>query len=61
MFHEKFLTALSIISLLQTKQQAICDHWMTLFEIVTVFACRWQCGFDTIKMEHIIKLNTEFN
>ncbi|CAF3680517.1 unnamed protein product [Rotaria socialis] len=61
MFHEKFLTALSIGSLLQPKQQAIRDHLMKLFEIVTIFARRWQLGFDSIKMEHITKLKTEFN
>ncbi|CAF3929267.1 unnamed protein product [Rotaria sp. Silwood2] len=61
MYHDKFLTALSIGSLLQPKQQAIRDHLMKLFEIVTIFARRWQLGFDSIKMEHIIKLKTEFN
>ncbi|CAF1078845.1 unnamed protein product [Rotaria sordida] len=60
-FHEKFLTALSIGSLLQPKQQAIRDHLMKLFEIVTIFARRWQLGFDSIKIEHIMKLKTEFN
>lgn len=60
-FHEKFLTALSIGGLLQPKQQAIRDQLMKLFEIVTIFARRWQLGFDSIKIEHINKLKTEFN
>ncbi|CAF1161140.1 unnamed protein product [Adineta steineri] len=60
-FHEKFLTALSIGSLLQPKQQAIRDQLMKLFEIVTIFARRWQLGFDSIKIEHINKLQSEFN
>jgi hypothetical protein len=60
-FHEKFLNALSIGSLLQPKQQAIRDQLMKLFEIVTIFARRWQLGFDSIKIEHINKLKSEFN
>jgi hypothetical protein len=58
---KNFLQLYQWVVYYKPKQQGICDHWMTLFEIVTVFACRWQWGFDTIKMEHIIKLNTEFN
>jgi hypothetical protein len=60
-FHEKFLTALSIGGLLQPKQQAIRDQLMKLFEIVAIFARRWQLGFDSIKMEHITKIKSEFN
>ena len=60
-FHEKFLHALSVGALLHPKQQAIRDHLMKLFEIVTIFARRWQLGFDSIKIEHIQKLNHEFN
>lgn len=60
-FHEKFLLALSIGSLLQPKQQPIREQLMKLFEIVTIFARRWQLGFDSIRTEHITKLKTEFN
>ncbi|CAF0909203.1 unnamed protein product [Adineta ricciae] len=60
-YHEKFLIALAIGSLLQPKQQAIREQLMKLFEIVTIFARRWQLGFDSIKIEHINKLKTEFN
>ena len=59
--HEKFLTALAIGGLLQPKQQAIREQLMKLFEIVAIFARRWQLGFDSIKIEHINKLKSEFN
>lgn len=59
-FHEIFLNALSIGALLQPKQQAIRDQLMKLFEIVAVFARRWQLGFDSIRLEHIQKLHHEF-
>ena len=58
--HEKFLTALAIGALLQPKQQAIRDQLLKLFEIVAVFARRWQLGFDSIRLEHIQKLQHEF-
>jgi len=60
-FHEEFLLALSIGGLLQPKQQPIREQLMKLFEIVTIFARRWQLGFDSIRLEHITKLKNEFN
>jgi hypothetical protein len=60
-YHEKFLLALSIGSLLQPKQQAIRDQLMKLFEIVASFAGRWRLGLDSIKREQIEKFNGEFN
>jgi hypothetical protein len=60
-YHERFLLALSIGGLLQPKQQAIREQLMKLFEIVAIFARRWQLGFDSIRCEHIEKLQHDFN